>query len=82
MFKKKRYIVIIIIVIILLLFPRKYYIKDGGSCMYESILYSVTVWNGIMIDGRSTGVTINLFDKYEIYNSFSVVPDNSIEGDK
>lgn len=39
--KKKIWIPIAIIIALILLFPRVYHLKDGGSVVYEAILYRV-----------------------------------------
>ena len=59
---KKKYIRIILVVLILLvlLFPVKYHYKDGGTIEYKAILYSVTVWNVMGIDGLTEGTTIEI----------------------
>lgn len=59
---KKKYIRIILVVLILLvlLFPVKYRYKDGGTIEYKAILYSVTVWNVMGIDGLTEGTTIEI----------------------
>ena len=71
---KKKFVVIIIVIVTLfvILTPCRYIIKDGGSINYSSLIYSVTLWDGMGYKDNeyTTGVTVELFNKFEVYDSF------------
>ena len=61
----KRYLFITIgLFIVVILFPIKFVFKDGGTKVYQSMIYKVIYWNRLndnYLDGFKTGREIHLF---------------------
>lgn len=72
--KKQLLLLMIIIVLFMLIFPRRINYKDGGSYGYISPVYHVTFWNGLghTPEEHSTGITVILFNYFELYNTFRI----------
>lgn len=62
---KKRYLFITIgLFIIVILFPIRFVFKDGGTKVYQSMIYKIINWNRLndnYLDGFKTGKEIHLF---------------------
>lgn len=63
---KKRWIIIVIAFV--LLFPRKYYLKDGGSIVYQSFIYSFEKVNSLKVNGVEKGYRLEILG-IEVFKS-------------
>ena len=60
--KKKGVIIIVIIIVVLLLIPFPLQARDGGTRIYNAILYKVVVWHRIdetQPGGYKTGIEVH-----------------------
>ena len=76
--KKTRNIIIgvVITILLILLFPIRMVLKDGGSIVYKSLVYEVTIYHKLIHSDKeySEGVGIKIFGM-EVYNSSKVKKD-------
>jgi len=84
---KKKVIIIVVIILILMLIPVRYRLKDGGSIVYKSMLYSVTKVHAINLEsatGYEDGWKIKIFgiQVYNVVNVYVEASDNFIIIDK
>lgn len=87
MSKRNKVLIIVIsavvILLAVLLIPSVYRIKDGGSVLYDAILYDVRVHktmaeDEVGNDGYIVGVTISILDK-EVYKKIEFVSKEDID---
>ena len=77
--KKKKVVIIIIIIVIALLvipFPVPMTYKDGGTKVYNAVLYRIVVWHALDLDspdGYKTGTDIHFIpDNFKNLSYFDV----------
>ena len=70
--KKNIIIIVIIVVLVILLFPIPNRLKDGGTVEYKALLYTITDYKKIALEGGKTeyleGIKIEILG-FEIFNS-------------
>ena len=70
--KKNIIIIVIIVVLVILLFPIPNRLKDGGTVEYKALLYTITDYHKIALEGSETeyreGIKIEILG-FEIFNS-------------
>lgn len=66
--KKAIIIIVAVIVMAILLVPVPLHLKDGGTVVYQAILYSVSDVHSLNPDGYDDGTIIKILG-FEIYNN-------------
>lgn len=75
--KKKIAIIITAVIFIILLFPIKNQLRDGGTVIYNAVLYGITKEHSLKISDEKSGYNIGTRIHilwFEVYNDVEFVP--------
>ena len=72
--KKNIVIIVIVILLVILLFPIPMKLKDGGSIKYRALLYTITDYHKLLLEGSNTsyidGISIKILG-VEVFNNIN-----------